>query len=358
MHGTDGLTVSYNYTGGVFNNAQGGLRTREATKYMGVANLFIHGRTEQLGLWKNGGFGMSVDDYHGESISEMVGDSLGLSVFEYPPRAQISEYWYEHSFYDQRINVKLGKLDGATYFGVLDCVGTYVHSSFTTHANNPIPTISETGMGMIALNYLSERLRFDVGIFDGAPDGTENGFSGTGSSYSVFQLNYHDHDGAKDTHLQVGLWYHSGDWERLDGSGMQEGNYGVYLSAEQTLLTFCRRQQAVQAHDRGHAALYWFGQYSYSPENVSSVEHYWNTGLYAKGFLRYRRNDATGIGVTSGTFSKYDRTRYTHEVAVELFHEFAVGEHFVVQPDLQYIIQAGGEPVDALVFGLVFHARF
>ncbi|HBT75605.1 MAG TPA: hypothetical protein DEB39_01475 [Planctomycetaceae bacterium] len=353
IHGKRGIVVEYNYTGGLFSNMRGGASTKNATKYMGTADLLMHGRTAEMGLWKNGGFGLLASSFHGESMSESVGDMQAVSVFEYPPRAQVSEFWYEHSFGDF-LDVKLGKLDGAAHFGVLDCVGRFINGSFTTYPNNPVPTLPDTGMGVIAFVHLTDSLRVHVGVFDGKPDGTRNWFSNEGTTFSIYQLDYH-YSLCRDAlpgHAQLGVWYDSNPWERLTDGTAREGNYGWYVSCEQEIFSQnCKRHGVARS-------IRLFTQYSWSPEECAEIGTYWNAGLSWTGFWNARPDDDTGIGITVAEISRHLGRPHAREATVELFHIFALGDNFSIQPDLQYVAKPSGEYDDAFVFGLIFYAKF
>jgi porin len=193
-------------------------------------------------------------------------------------------------------------------------------------------------------------LELKAGIWDGAPDGGNWGFSGTGEIFAIGQLtaNYTlgCNDLPGDTH--IGAWNHNGTFADQGGGADHGANYGVYWGMSQLLKRECPCDD-----EQGLGA---FGQWGWAPEDRNEAEQYWGAGLVYTGLLRGRDADTIGIGV--GNMSFGDRIPGTQdETMIELFYKARLGPHVVLQPDFQYFSnpRSGGTTnADSFVVGLRF----
>lgn len=350
LHGSDGLTVEYIYTGDVFNNARGGVRTRNATEYLGLFDLAITADLDEMGFRPGGTIFVLGEDFHGKSIGPYVGDFQGTdNIDSGRSNMQVSEFWWERGILDGLITFRLGKQDANADFGVVDLGGDFVHASFGMPPTIPMPAWPDQAMGVVTFFQLFEWASLDVGVFDGAADGRTWGFSGTGETFTIGQLKaeWALSGGRLPGDFHVGLWYHSGMPEDPgDPNVTFTGNHGYDIGIDQLIF----KESWAEDDDQGLGV---FFQYGWAPEERNEVSNYIGGGLVYKGLIPCRDDDITGLGVAQAVFS--DRMAVPRdETAIELFHKIPLSPYFMIQPDLQYIAHPSGVERDAVVAGLRF----
>ncbi len=349
LHGRGGLVAEYIYTGEVFTNMRGGLNTNRATEYRGNLDLTITANLDQMNLAPGGTFFIYAENGHGRGITEEhVGDFQVLSNLDAPDFMQVSEYWWEHSLLDGCITVTLGKQDANVAFASVQMGLDFINSSFGFHPTIPLPTFPDPSMAAVVLFRPNDWLSFNAGVWDGAPDGGNWGFSGEGVTFSIYEIQteyklwnlLHG-----DAHC--GLWYHSDRFDNLAGGAPFDGNHGVDIEVEQTVLK-------EHAHDEEDVqGLGVFFQYGWAPKDRNVAHQYLGVGMIYTGLIPGRDEDVLGLGIATLRFS--DRLpNTTVESAIELFYKMPLSPWTAIQPDFQYIANPSGNGRDALVFGLRF----
>jgi len=192
LHGGKGLTIEYIYTGEVFNNARGGLSTTNATVYRGNLDLVITADLDELGFFPGGTFFIYGQNGHGRGLTEnFTGDYQGVSNIDAHDFMQVSEYWWERGFMGGDIVARLGKIDAAADFNVVDLGGDFCNGSFGLMPTIPMPTFPDPAAGIEGFFQVTDWLMFKAAIFDGAASGEQWGFSGTGETFSILSSNRH-----------------------------------------------------------------------------------------------------------------------------------------------------------------------
>ena len=199
---------------------------------------------------------------------------------------------------------------------------------------------------------LSESIQFKAGVFDGAADGRSWGFSGTGDVFSIYELKkkWNIHKDTLPGDFHIGMWYHRGDWESIPQPNVTfNNNHGVYMGLEQMIFKESQEKDDVQG-------LGVFAQYGWSQEDRNRVPNYIGAGLVYKGLVPKRDDDTTGVGMAKAVFSPY-LEGYGVETAIECFYKIQLSPYIIVQPDLQFIANPGGQYRDSLVAGVCFQAK-
>jgi porin len=354
LHPTGGVTTEYLYTGEVFNNAHGGIDTNNATKYRGNLDLTVTFDLDALG-WRPGGtFFLYGQNGHGRGITEQyVGDYQVLSNIDAQDFMQVSEYWWERVLWDDLVVVRLGKQDANSEFAAVDGGGDFINSSFGFQPNIPMPTFPDPSMAAVTLVRLSESMTAAAGVWDGAPDGGNWGFSGTGITFTVGELHCNYALGCSGQFAgtyDVGMWYHSDTFDDLNTGVPHAGNFGVYTQWEQRIYRESNDPEDAQG-------LVAFVQYSWAPGDLNEVQNYFGAGLVYSGLIDGRDEDLLGVGVAHVEFSEALGLS-ENETVVEFFYKAPVASWLTLQPDFQYIAHPGGIQRDALAIGLRFEALF
>lgn len=357
LHGNDALHFDYVYTGAVFNNARGGTRTKGATAYNGLFEIGITADTEKLGLWKNGTFYMHSLFSHGKNPSDYIGDYQEVSVIAYETPAQVSEYWYQHSFFDGFMDVKIGKQDGAADFFFLESTSDFMNASATCVPTTGIPTAPDNAWGVATYINLTENFCFKMGFYDANGNANKFWMSETGDVYSAFQIDYHY---SLFKHLPgmayIGGWYNGAEHESHRHGRFVYGTHGYSIGFEQMIY----RQHICDKNDlRG---LTMFFQFSDSEEDQNELKGYWGLGFRWLGLFEDRPDDVFGFAINTARFSRgykeSEELRHGQEVAYELHYKMQLTDNVAVQPVFQYVVHPGGQFKNAFVPGLMFQMIF
>lgn len=348
-----GLTVAASYTGEWFGVVSGGANRRGA-----VRGLLDMNATLDLGTavgWE--GATIFADAYwiDGESISKHAGDFQGLSNAEAEDRLQLAELWYEHVLLDGSLRLKVGKIEANAEFAFVDAAGDFINSSagFSPTIVG-IPSYPDPAFGVVLSWKPAERFTVTGGVFDGANavDGVRTGTRGPKSFFDddlsddYFLIAQADYawDGGR---LGVGLWHHTGEFDRFSG-GTESGTSGFYALGEHRVWS--------GDDERGVDLI---AQFGWADDDVSEAEWHLGVGVAWNGPWSARPEDSVGFYASHVGLS--GDAGFTHDETVfECFYRFQVTPWASVKPDLQYIVRPGGgsDIDDALVAGVRFEISF
>lgn len=359
-----GAIVELTYTGEVFSSLRGGIDTDDATEYRGNVDLTVTLDTERLGLWPEGTLFVYLQNGHGRGLTDdHVDDVQTLSNIDANAFTQISEYWIEQRLFENRLRIKLGKQDTNADFCALDYGGDFINSSFGVIPTVPLPTFPDPALGIAAILAPTDSIALGLGVYDGASNGRTSGFDttfdGDGGTFGIAELvlrtSLWDEAWRAGTY-RLGIWYHSDEFEEITATPEPEsfaGNHGIYLAFDQRL----HKEQADPQDQQGIGA---FAQFGWTPADRNPLTLYVGGGVTYTGALADRDQDVLGVGVAHARFS--DRVKRlegrTHETAVETFYRAQITPWLVVQPDLQFVANPGGDGNDAFIAGLRFAIDF
>jgi porin len=144
------------------------------------------------------------------------------------------------------------------------------------------------------------------------------------------------------------------------------GNYGFYLLIDQQMY-----RETDPKHNQGLTP---FAGLTVAPSAINPLPLFVMAGVVYNGLFPGRDRDSAGLSVAYGGFSSALRRaqRAAHrligtavpiqyfEMALELTYEYEVAPHFILQPDVQYILRPGGAGniPDALVLGMQVAINF
>lgn len=285
----------------------------------------------------------------------------------------IFELWIEHRAWEDRLRLKVGKIDANSEFAFAEVAGDFSHSSAglspTVFA---MPTYPDSAMGF---NLFAEVLRDDendlsltlgYAIYDGAlaVDGVPTGRRGPASFFDDEFSDDHIHFGqlellwntdelrsASRGRASLGIWHHDGDFARFDG-GMECGTTGFFLTVEQRLTTFGPDEAG---------SLIAFLQAGLADDAVSDVGGHLAGGLVIEAPFEDRPADRAGIYASWAALSDEPMAGFSEdEIAFDLYYRFQLTPWSFVQPELMFIANPGGGGTldDAWLFGLRFGIDF
>ncbi len=332
-----------------FKNFEGGL---DNPKIVGAStfDLSITLDMQKLCCLEGGEIYADFEDHAGQNpTTAIVGDLQVFDKLNSSPYLQLFEFWYQQEMFDNKLRLKIGKIDANTEFSVIDYGLSFISSSTQVSPTvflfpttpDPMPGVNLFFTPTRALYasagafYANRSERF--GDFVGNPqDNQLSEFGGffifeTGLEWSgTFLL-------PLAGNLKLGGWGDNGTFARLDG-GIQNGTGGVYAILDQTVLKLDgdRRVKA-------------FLEYGLTQQTINPIDKHFGAGITWSGPLSFRPKDLMGFTGQYAHCSPDADLRYSYEFALEWFYKFKVGSWGAVMPDIQYIIHPGGQYPNAWV---------
>lgn len=354
------LTVVY--TADVWRNARGGLR--RGWRYLDNLDVTLTVDTERALGWRGGTLFVYGLYNNGEVLTgELIGDIQGVSNIETGVRAvRLYEAWLEQRF--GRASVKFGLYDLNSEFDEHVTGSLFLNS---THGLGP--DLSQSGLNgpsvfpvtSLALRadyQFSERLRVRAAVLDAVsgdparPRRTAVRLGGGQGALLIGEVQYL----TPETRAIFGYWRYTSGFAAVGPApppGTRRGNDGLYMMVE-------RRLSRIGAE--GERGLAGWVRLGLADDRFNPIAWNLSGGLVYTGPSAVRDQDQLGIAVSHAQFGAPYRAAMQaagtpsarSEFIVEASYRAVLTRWLSVQPDLQYIVNPGGNPVlrDALVFGL------
>lgn len=351
-----GLTISPTLTFDFGKNLRGGIDT-SGSGFSYLAGLTLTYDLQQANLWNGGMLFASFQIQRGQSPSDEAGDYQGVSNIAADGRGQVSELWYQQSMLDQKLAIKVGKIDAGADFAYAEYAGTFTNGAMGFPFTNVLlPTYPDPSFGLEVLAYPCDHFFAGAGVFDGAlGEGYSTGDDGLGTVfgrpadvYTIAEIGVTwTIADALPGRVRIGGWYHNGTFDRFDTGGTHHGASGGYVIVDQRLW----RENAADAEDpQGVVA---FAEFDGGDKRVLENTYHASAGLAWTGALPTRDADVTGIGVTWAHFNDDAGFVDDYEIALECFYQVQVTPFITVKPDLQYVINPGGAGADDALVALL-----
>lgn len=377
-----GVTVSLQLTSEVWGGLSGGLRRGVRQGGFGLASIAVD--TGKAGWWDGGKFFISgVTTYGRFPGAELAGGLQSPTSSEAPRGPVLYETWFEQSFADHTISLRLGKLRAdaefltSTYGEAPEYGGAgtlFANASFgfpgiyglALPGGGPAYPLATPGARLKLSPDDSWRLL--LGVFSGTP--SRKTLSFRGGTLAMAEAQYLTNPGENNKALpgayRLGAWFHNQGFSdlRRDTAGLSladplstgiarrhAGNWGVYLMADQLLFqTGEDRSQGIGVSARLLA----------SPGDRNAADFQANFAVTWKGALPGRDDDTLGLGVTflrHGSAARgLDRDTAVfgggftplrgNETVVEATYQMQLAGWWVLQPSVQYINRPGGGVAD------------
>lgn len=375
-----GLTITADYSIDWLANLRGGLNSADTSVYRGLFDLTATFDTEVAGLWKGGIFLVHFQSIHGRWINqEHVGALQEMNNADAPDRTQVAEYIYAQHLFDDRLQIKLGKMDANTDFAYVDHGAEFIHSSAGHSPVVPMPTFPDPGLGAVLKVEPTPWLCLAAGVYDAAGRGDQWGFGTTfhspAQSITLYEIRLKPVWKIAGQELngtyRIGGWYDSRPYLVLPTQPPAEddnpppppqyrrNNSGLYLAFDQMLYrepaqtTVGHNAEIPDVHEpiQGLGA---FFQLAWAPSATNEISQYYGGGLQYTGLIPGRDQDTTGMALFHASLSSRSQALEARhsESAIELFHKFQLAPWLSIKPDFQYIANPGGDGRDAIVGGM------
>lgn len=335
------FTFETSYVGDLFYNFYGGIKKGDT--YLGMVNLTIGFNTEDAGWWKGGEIFVNAANTHGgEPSATHIGDFQVASNIEAGNLSYLHELWIKQSI--GKTTLVLGLQDLCAEFVSSEYAGLFLNSSCGVHStiatNLAVPIFPLTAFGGQFHFDFNDNFSLKIAGFDGVPDDFSfnpynlNWNLKKEEGYLLFsQISYENKNDKNLGAYKLGFYYHNEyslmneDVDGLVYSQDYPENYGVYLIVDQTLL-----------RNESGRELSVFFQSSLSPKKINENWYFMGGGINYKGFISKRMDDVFGFAISHSGINNH----IGNETALEFTYKAPFGEHFYVQPDVQYIINPAG----------------
>lgn len=252
--------------------------------------------------------------FHG--VNDDAGDS-GSSL-------EVTEAWYEHYFYDERVALTVGKIDLSNYVD-----GNAVANDETVQFLNTglvnslaIEFPEDNGAGVHVGVYPAEWIELNLGWAESDAD-WDNVFD---NSFGIAEVNLKPGLLDREGNYRFYVWTNGSDKAEIDGTATDEDGWGVGVSLDQNITDDVTV----------------FLRTAYQDDNVYEIESAWSTGAEVLGARWNRENDVFGIALAQA-FVNSDLDPDDTETLVEIYYNYAVNDQLSVSPDLQIIDSPGGD---------------
>lgn len=354
------VTLSAVYTADIRSNVDGGVA--RGTRYLDNLDLQVAIDADRLVGWHGARlFFYGIHD-NGVSISRLVGDVQTVSNIETKvPAARLFEAWIEQDV-GRNGSIKAGLYNLNSEFDTTQSGGLFLVSS---HGIGPdISQSGRNGPSIFPITSLAVRGEWKLGehwlgrvaVLDGVPGDpshprrTAIKLSGRDGALIVGEVNYLN----GGTKAAIGAWGYTARFDPLLPSmAPGRGNTGAYVFAEHRM---------VGSRTDDAAGLAGWLRFGIADIRYNPIGSYMGGGLVYTGITPDRTGDQIGVSFASANFGdRYRRSRAlagdrtdAREIVVEAVYNAIIAPWLSVQPDLQYVVDPGGNPDlhDALVIGL------
>ena len=351
-----GISIDPVFTADFAANFRGGADT-SGSAFLHTFNLYFTVNTESLFGHPGGTFYADLLTQNGQSPSDETGDYALIDDLDYGGRTQVSEIWYEQKLFDDKVRIKLGKIDANTEFAYaensFDFSNGGLNYAFPNSQYNFMPTAPDPAFGGVVFVYPTDNFYAGGGIFDGAlvegyssDYGPSTLFGAPADLYFATEIGFLFGVNENPWRIAVGAVYHTGTFTEFDG-GTHDGNTGFYAVFDAKLW---KENPGDKEDEQGLGA---FLGYNTANSDRTEVDQHFTSGLAWTGAIPGRDSDVTGIGASYSHFAGGAGFEDTGELAVEAFYKVAITEFLSVKADLQYIKDPGGAGLDDALAGFV-----
>lgn len=382
--GKYGVTLDVTETSEYLANLRGGLNRGGTYDGLTTATLQVD-TSKALGI-QGGLFNISALNIHGSNLSALnLGTLNTASGIEAQDTTRLWELWYQQSFLDKKVDVKIGQQSIDQEFITSTNAALFVNTMFGWPAlpsyDMPSggPAYPLSGLGVRLRGQITGSLTGLIGVFDGDPLGNNpNNISGTNFNlhngalvigelqYSINQAAEGDLVSADASHklpgtYKLGFWYNSNSFadQHFDNTGLSLANpasTGVAAQHHGDYSIYAVADQMVWRPDPDEPrAISVFARVMGAPGDRNLVDFSANAGVVMKAPFAGRDNDSVGLALTyikvSGSVHDLDLdSRFftagpygvrTQETTLEATYQYQITPWWQLQADAQYTFNAG-----------------
>ena len=367
----DGFDFTATYTSQVWGNTVGGLRT--GATYFGLLQFGLAADLEKAIGWQGGSFNTTWIWISGTPPApELVGSNFGLSNFEGPACFRALDLWLQQKLFSDQLTLRAGMFNVDSEFTVSDKAALFQYGGFGW----PILYNGDMG-GSPAYPYAAPGVymavepgggwKFQAAVMQGTvlPDSVNP----TNFAWDFDRLNgylligeaWYGWDDAKlPGTFKLGAMFDTGYSPYSDGTGSAWGDSFFYGIIDQWVY----REPGSQPDSPQGLAAFVRSGFTGSPDQTP-LSFIFNSGLTYTGLIPGRDSDAFGIALcwdtlTPGATGELSGPESGLEIVLEATYQAQITPWLSIQPDVQYVIQPGGNGAvpNAFVLGLACSIDF
>ena len=357
-----GVEVFANYTGEVWGNTVGGLRT--GSVYTGLLDFGSELDLEKLIGWHGARASTTWLWLSGRDASQdLVGNFLTISNIAGFNTLRCAELWLEQDVLDEQISLRLGQITADSEFLVSDYGGLFINAEFGWSAlvgsNMPNGGAAfPVGAPGLRLAYSpNESFTFLSGAYQGnvfAQDVNRHGFRWRLDAQNGFtwmneaQFYWGKADACRvlPGFLKLGAWLQSGQYADALAESTSSGNSGYYLVLDQMLF-----RENAEDDPKSDEGLGFFGRTGFTPPDRNAVDFFFDMGFTYKGPIPGRSDDSIGLAYGFAALSPEARKDIgaaggdgaVSEMVLEATYQCVLAPWCILQPDAQLIVNPGGD---------------
>ncbi len=350
----EGIDFETVYTADVFQAVSGGID--DSVAY--VDNLDVTLALDAEALWGLQGVEFFVYGIYnnGSTFSESnVGDAQVISNIETGEQAlRLYEAWANFTLGDSSellfglydLNSEFDALDSSALFlGSAHGIGTDISQS----GDNGPSIFPSTSLSLRYATALNDTWRLQVAALDGVPgdpNDTDKTAIKLGGDDGALLIAEAQRTGP-GSRLLIGAWTYTSDTDVLLPGGDQRKNAGFYVRGEKKISGVSGELTA-------------FGRIGFADDEVNVFSSFYGGGLTWTSFSAERPDDALGVAFAwAETSSNAPAGINDHEIAIELTYRYQIADWLAVQPNIQYVINPGLDPLldNALAVGARFEIQ-
>lgn len=379
-----GVDFEFFYVGSFAMNLHGGLD--QGSAYQGGLLMALTLDSEKLVGYDGGTFNVSSIWLNGEKpfSDRYVGDLNKVNLVDFPNSFRLWELWYEQKFFEDKVSLKFGQMsidrdfivpeyyNGLQSINFLNQTFFYPTMAFNVY-DQPFFPVGRHALASTPYGAPGVRLRLDpcehgyfqVGAYDGNPD-----FSDSGTRPSLrseegaliygelgWKINQTKEAEGPPGNLKLGAYYHTDDfYDMYEGTfnafdnfiasqgiplppispgvaRTREGNYGLYLLADQTLW------REIGKEDPAMQGLVGFFRVATAPEDRNLASFGIDGGFVYKGLIPSRDWDTIGLAGSYMEISD-DLRRAQRDINTSLASNFGLPPAFTKLADYEAVVEA------------------
>ena len=337
-----GITIDLVYTAEAFTNFLGG---RHGPTLLGHIDAALTLDTARLGLWQGGKLFLLGQNNHGTGVNSLVGSANTISNAEdSEPFTQLTELFFEQTWLDDAILIRLGKQDASRDFALSPYGSDFINNNFGMFPTSPLPNYLATGLGAVLVVQPFSWLVTRAAIFEGRPLVGSVGFDSAFRKDSGFVVaaglaGIHRLTATEGT-TSFSAWRHA------DSELPQGFNWGFFVQHDQ-------RVYADPANVENEGGLVVTLRFAWAMPDRTQLPLYAGAALTWRGLFS-RDDDSVGLGF--GAFIVRTQAGGTagpgSELFFELFYKLRVTRFFSAQPTVQLYRSPGGDGANAILAGV------
>src|SRR5262245_6947261 len=346
-----GVNLTREYTGEVFGNLTGGIKT--GATYEGLVKLSLQFDLAKLAGWNGASIYGSMLYPHGEGLTDQfTGDFNRLSSIDAYDSVRLFELWFQQKVCEDLFSLRIGQMSADQEFYqstssnlfINSCFGTFPTISFGTN----LPIYPVGGLGARIDYRPNSDLAFRAALFDSNP-GIQNLNDKHGTRFhlspnaglifiaeGVYQGNATPANRGLVGAYTLGVYYDSRQYTGDFVQPVHGANGGLYAIVDQVVY----RPEPYVDEKSSKRGLSIFSSCAVAPSDRNLVSFYIDAGFNYIGLVPGRDNDITGIAVSYTKISD-DLVRNSaivhsgHETVIEATYRIQLNDHLYLQPDVQ-----------------------